>query len=586
MNDPFNTPKLMIISLLSAWLFGHLLKSYSYYPVQKNSLEYFSLLVVILFNLSLGFAFLFMDLKVVGLIGDTQRRNGLLSYLALSIIFLYASRTAKFDQIRKIFIMAILVGLIVGSYGVLQSFGYDPIQWDNPYNDVIGTLGNPNFASALLAVLCLIAFATILIKSISSVIKILSSLTCLVCIFAIVQSNSRQGLVALFMGLLVLMTFYAYMRSKILGGIAVMASIIVLVFGVLGMLQLGPLQSLIYKDSVSVRGYYWRAAVEMFKHNPLTGVGLDSFGWYFKQYRELEYALTYGYNITSSNAHNTSLQLIATGGVFVGLTYLILTLLIACCGILNIRKLPKEQKIIGVTLFAAWIAFQAQSLISIDNIGISVWGWLIGGLIVGMCQNNVSSPTKALSSSQRRTETSPASIDAIQPVVSIVLLSISLVVSAFLYKAERDTYEARSYGTIRDNTSREIVKLKYLSLSNNPIADPYYKFLVNLALIDSGLDDEGYFGIKQLLNQDPRNLAYLNYIAYYSETKHDIKTAINSRISITQFDPWNLRNKYLLGELYLASSELGKAHKLFNDIITIAPQSEEAGFAKTKLATP
>lgn len=584
LNDPFNTPKLIIILLLSAWLFGHLFKSYAYYSLQKNSLEYFSLLVLIVFNLSLVFAFLFTDLKIVGLIGDTQRRNGLLSYVALSIIFLYASRTANFYQIRKIFITAIFVGLIVGIYGVLQSFGYDPIPWDNPYNNVIGTLGNPNFASALLAVLCLISFSTLFINSISSIIKLVSLLTCLVSIFAILQSDSRQGLVALFIGLLVLVTFYAYMHSKILGGVAVISSFFIVALGVLGMLQMGPLQSLIYKDSVSVRGYYWRAAFEMFKHNPVTGVGLDSYGWFFKQYRELEYALTYGYSITTSNAHNTILQLFATGGVFVGSTYLVFILIVTYCGILTIRKLSKEQKIIGVTLFATWLAFQSQSFISIDNIGISVWGWLVGGLIVGLCQNNGSDPSSALGSSHIRKKTSRASIDVIQPIVSIFLLSISVVVSAFLYQAERDTYEARSYGTMRDNTGREIVKLKFISLSKNPIVDPYYMFLVNLAFIDSGLDEEGYSGVNLLLKQDPRNLAYLNYIAYLSETKKDIKTAINSRISITKFDPWNLRNMYLLGELYLVTSDLEKARKYFNEIVAIAPQSEEAGLAKTKLA--
>ena len=33
---------------------------------------------------------------------------------------------------------------------------------------------------------------------------------------------------------------------------------------------------------------------------------------------------------------------------------------------------------------SAWIGFQAQSLISIDNIGIAVWGWLLGGAIIGL----------------------------------------------------------------------------------------------------------------------------------------------------------------------------------------------------------
>ena len=57
---------------------------------------------------------------------------------------------------------------------------------------------------------------------------------------------------------------------------------LVLVCSVLGMLQKGPLQNLLYKDSVSVRGFYWRAAIEMLKSEPLFGVGSDRYGSFFR----------------------------------------------------------------------------------------------------------------------------------------------------------------------------------------------------------------------------------------------------------------------------------------------------------------
>jgi hypothetical protein len=34
-------------------------------------------------------------------------------------------------------------------------------------------------------------------------------------------------------------------------------------------------------------------------------------------------------------------------------------------------------------LFAGWVAFQAQSIISINQIGLAVWGWVFSGLIIG-----------------------------------------------------------------------------------------------------------------------------------------------------------------------------------------------------------
>jgi hypothetical protein len=34
-------------------------------------------------------------------------------------------------------------------------------------------------------------------------------------------------------------------------------------------------------------------------------------------------------------------------------------------------------------IFAAWIAYQAQSLISINQLGLAVWGWALSGAIIG-----------------------------------------------------------------------------------------------------------------------------------------------------------------------------------------------------------
>ncbi len=162
------------------------------------------------------------------------------------------------------------------------------------------------------------------------------------------------------------------------------------IVAILGMLQIGPLEKFVYKPSVSVRGFYWRAGVEMFKNNPLFGVGIDRYGSYFMQYRELEYPIRYGYEITSSNAHNTFIQFFATGGFLVGLTYLLLLFFILMRGVIGLRTLKEDDRMALAGILSAWIAFQAQSFISIDNVGISIWGWLLGGFIVGLSVSNSS----------------------------------------------------------------------------------------------------------------------------------------------------------------------------------------------------
>jgi hypothetical protein len=62
---------------------------------------------------------------------------------------------AKYATFKSnIFYNAILlVSIFISSYAYLQSTGQDFVNWNNPYNSIIVTLGNPNFASAIMAVL-------------------------------------------------------------------------------------------------------------------------------------------------------------------------------------------------------------------------------------------------------------------------------------------------------------------------------------------------------------------------------------------------------------------------------------------------
>jgi hypothetical protein len=56
----------------------------------------------------------------------------------------------------------------------------------------------------------------------------------------------------------------------------------------------------------------------------------------------------------------------------------------------SFSELGRTNSDLSQALFAAkesqdprgWLAFQSQSLISIDNIGISIWGWFLGAIVV------------------------------------------------------------------------------------------------------------------------------------------------------------------------------------------------------------
>jgi O-antigen ligase len=320
--DPFNSPKMWIVFLLAAWLSGYVI-SFRALIFTNRPIKIYALLLLV-FALSASIATLFTDFKYVGIFGDTQRRNGLLTYLALVLIGLAASMFIRMFNVKRVYFATFFTGSVFAVYAFLQTTGRDFVSWNNPYNSIIGTVGNPNFAAAVMSVMGVIVFSLIFVKGINSFYRVSAAVLSVVLMLLIIQSDSRQGILSFLIGAGLFVVVLLFSKNKVLGVLSLSGGLIAGIFSILGMLQIGPLQELLYKSSVSVRGYYWRAGIEMFQQNPLMGVGMDRYGAYFKEYREVGYPLAYGFDITSSNAHNTFIQFFATGGFFLGTAYLVL----------------------------------------------------------------------------------------------------------------------------------------------------------------------------------------------------------------------------------------------------------------------
>jgi O-antigen ligase len=371
-----------ILAFVAAWLIGYIISFKRIVIMNKNLKTLFFILVA--FTGSALLASVFTDFKYVAVFGDTQRRNGLISYLSLAIVLFSASIFVRAFNIKRLYATTYFVGVITAIYAFMQTNGKDFVKWNNNYNSIIGTLGNPNFAAAVMAVMGVLICASIFITDFKIYIRFFAGALAILLFGLIYRSNARQGLLSYILCVGSFLIIWLYIKNKKLGIVAFSGGIIVFIFSILGMLQIGPLERFLYKPSVSVRGHYWRTGIEMFKHEPLFGVGMDRYGAYFKEFREVSYPLSYGFDITSSNAHNTFIQFFATGGVFLGVSYLILNGYILKRAIFGLKNLSGNNQLLLAGIFSAWIAFHAQSLVSIDNIGISIWVWVLGGSIIGL----------------------------------------------------------------------------------------------------------------------------------------------------------------------------------------------------------
>jgi O-antigen ligase len=320
--------------------------------------------------------------KLQQFFGTTGRNTGLITYLAFSILFVVSMAASTSAFLNRFLLVSLVVGVASLSYGLIQALGGDPFDWVNPYSPVFGFLGNPNFQSSLLGILGSVVFAQLIARKVSLQTKMAYLAYLLVTLFVIKETDSQQGFLVLIIGSGIAFGIYLNQKNRVLAnsylGLALLGFVAVL----FGTLNKGPLGSLLHKDSVTYRGDYWRAGWKMTLENPIFGVGLDSYGDWYRRSRTIEATLRRGPDITSNAAHNVFLDISSYGGFPLVLIYIALMVLVIISAVKVIKR--SEGFNAGfVGLVAGWVAFQAQSIISINQIGLALWGWVLSGLIIG-----------------------------------------------------------------------------------------------------------------------------------------------------------------------------------------------------------
>lgn len=405
--DPINVPKLAVISVGGFMALGGLI-------AERKSLLESKYRLVQLF----AAAFL-LDLIVVLLVSGTNftqeffgtfgRATGFVAYVSLCLLLVAAVLASSASTLTRVSWALLVTGGASIIYGAFQARDMDPFNWVNSYNPVIGFLGNPNFQSSFVGFNGVVAFA-LMIGSSKKWLRSLMVVDFLASIVIIGATDSQQGFLVLAGGVsVVTLLWIKSSKFKVVLIPASIVSLIGAVFVALGSLNSGPLASLLYKASVTYRGDYWRAGWKMTVEHPLFGVGLDSYGDWYRRARTVEATLRRGPDVVSNAAHNVLLDLSSNGGFPLLAIYLFMLGLVVISAWKVIRRTSTFDPIFS-GLFAVWIAYQAQTIISLNQLGLAVWGWIISGLIIGYEINTRDASGETVTKSQFKKGKSASSI--------------------------------------------------------------------------------------------------------------------------------------------------------------------------------
>ena len=379
--DPVNVTKLFALGGVAVGAFAVLLA----FGISHLWTSSKSLVIVCVLLLVAGInAVVNSDGPVVqNIYGVYGRNTALVTYILLIFVILAAS-VLRAQSSFTILIWGLLgAGFVNVAYCLwVIAFG-DFVPWNNPYGNILGTFGNPNFIGAFLGLFAASLVAYTFKEGVRLELRIGSVLVFLLAVYEIIDSSAIQGRVVVAAGLGIV-GFYL-VRSKFENIYAQISYVLFIavggVFALLGALQIGPLTKYIYKTSVSLRGEYWQAGWNMGSDHPFTGVGFDTYGDWYRRARDTQALVLPGPNTVTNSAHNVPFDIFAFGGWPLFIVYLGI-LALTVIAIIKVTVRTRKYDAVFVTLTTAWACYQLQSIISINQIGLAVWGWLFSGALI------------------------------------------------------------------------------------------------------------------------------------------------------------------------------------------------------------
>ena len=441
--DPVNLPKLCLLVVLSFIGAGFAFSKVNFFKAKRNKPV---LLVIGLFIVLLFFA-LVADSRDFSskFYGTPGRNTGFVAYLSLSFLFFASVVSAKKLLLKRYAVALIGSGTTLALYGLAQFRGLDFYEFDLGIGTkVFGSFGNSNFQSAFMGITAASALTLVVFSRIQIHFKLGLAVLTILALYN-VSLSSQQGYLNFAAGVSATVILYFFQSGKsILAWITVVGTSIFTFLVGLGILNIGPLADLIYQSSLQARGFYWRAALNMMIGHPFFGVGMDSYGEWYMRARPENY-FSSNFLSVSDSAHSIPLDIGSNGGLLLFFAYLSIVILV----VLSIVRLIKRASgfdVVFTTIVAAWVAYQAQSLISINQLGLGVWGWSLSGLIIGYELNTRNEDLVGENRAGRVAKNSVQKISALAVVLTFVTTSAGIAIALPPYLAANKFYKALQSG--------------------------------------------------------------------------------------------------------------------------------------------
>lgn len=277
--------------------------------------------------------------------------GGLLSIICYMLLYWAFISNFNRQSTLKLIKVTLISATIVAVYGILEHFGhsfscvivrgnFNVSCWvQDVQSRVFATLGQPNWLAAYLVSLVPLTWYSALNKGQrkngdnknNSIIWITISLLFFACILF---TKSRSGLLGLATCYIVFWSFYFKKHFKLFLVISFSFFIALAFLGsrvtpsISELMQVKTVQNNVSTDngeggteSGAIRLIVWKGAIDVFKHNPILGTGVETFGYSYWQFRPVEHNSNSEWDFLYNKAHNEYLNILANTGIIGFISY-------------------------------------------------------------------------------------------------------------------------------------------------------------------------------------------------------------------------------------------------------------------------
>jgi len=363
-SELFEMPKMFFVYILSILITSlHLINVINFrQPLFKRSALDIPLL------LFLGSQIISTIISVdphTSIFGYYSRLNGgLLSIISYAILYWILVAYLDLPFKKTIIKYALLSGVLVAIYGILEHFGIDKNVWIQDVQDrVFSTFGQPNWLAAYLCILLPLCFFRSNNKKQNNfyLFCILLFSTCLI------FTKSKTGILAALISLpfcLNKKNYYYFFIVIALAG-----------FFFLNKKPASPTPpTLNITASQDIRKIVWIGAIDLYKKYPVFGTGVESFAYTYYWTRPAAHNLTSEWEFLYNKAHNEYINYLATTGTVGFLAYLLLII----TSLINFINPPAGGK--HFFLLAAYISILITNFSGFSVVMISLFFYLLPAL--------------------------------------------------------------------------------------------------------------------------------------------------------------------------------------------------------------